>query len=469
MDSKVDLILCGGVSEVGGNAIYLEDHVHNVKLFIDFGININSYNNHYEYHQFPESVDEMLRLGLIPDEAELGFLNLYQRESINFKYRNKKTFSQVDCVLISHPHRDHFLGLSFINREIPVYTGEFTYKIIMAYYKCSKRSIINNYEDITWNVFRTGDKINIKGLEIIPFHVDHSIPASYGFIINTSAGIFVYTGDFRMHGPLSWMSYDFIKEIKKNDVNVLLCEGTHAHHGHIESENNVKKNLKKLFKQMPYDYALVKYDRLNWDRFRTYSVLANKNNWKYVISEKDAYFYYLMNKDKQHDSMRHPNMINDDHILIIANGNLRFKWQEKIRTRLYSEGKGDRILNTNDIFQLDEKFILYITRLPIRLIKKLNDKFKGVFISSYLDPYTEEYIDDNYSISRKLMDFGIPSYQIHASGHVMPHDLFKFVKNINPKILIPIHTENPKFFNGLFKNSEIEILIPMKYEKIQFN
>lgn len=469
MESKVDLTFCGGINEVGGNALLLEDHIHNVKLFIDFGINIKSYNNHYEYLQFPKSVEELIRLGLLPDEAEIGFLNLYQRESVKIKYNPSNASSKLDAIIISHPHRDHFLALSFINRNIPVYAGEFTQKIISAYYKCTKRSIINNFEGIKWKLFRTGDIIHINGLEIIPCHVDHSIPASYGFIIKTSAGNCVYTGDFRMHGPLSWMSYDFVKKIKEYKVNTLICEGTHVNQGHFESEKKVKRNLKQLFKQMPYDYALVKYDRLNWDRFRTYSVIAKMNDFNYIISEKDAYFYYLMNKDKIYESMRHPNILNDDHILIITNGDVRFKWQETIRTKLYKEGKGSRLLKTKDISNLNKKFLLYLTRLPIKLIEKLNKKFKGVFISSYLDPYTEEYVDDNHSISRKLMQLGIPSYQIHASGHIMPHDLYKFIINVNPTTLIPIHTEYPHFFESLLENSEIKVLIPEKYRKIQLN
>ena len=118
---------------------------------------------------------------------------------------------------------------------------------------------------------------------------------------------------------------------------------------------------------------------------------------------------------------------------------------------------------------MNGKFILYITRLPLTLIKKLNNSYKGVFISSYLDSYTEEYINDNYSISQRLMKFGIPCYQIHASGHVMPHDLYNFIIDVKPTILIPIHTERAEFFNNLFRNLEIEVLIPAKYEKISIN
>ena len=130
----------------------------------------------------------------------------------------------MDAILISHPHKDHFLGLSFINRTIPIYTGVVTKKIIEAFYKSTRPAIDNNYAGLNWNTFRTGGIIDIKGLKIVPYHVDHSIPAAYGFIIYTSAGPVVYTGDFRMHGPLSNMTEEFLNEIKTNECVLSKCE-----------------------------------------------------------------------------------------------------------------------------------------------------------------------------------------------------------------------------------------------------
>ena len=471
-NSGLRLTFLGGVNEVGGNQILLEDFNYDVKIFLDFGINIKNFNEYFKRYEEPSSVKELIKLGLLPNTEYLSIENLYTNyeASKSQEYNDLKT--NVDGILITHPHKDHFYGLSFINRNIPVYTGVFTKKIISAYSKCSKVSISNNYGGLEWNLFRTGDVLNIKGLKIIPVHVDHSIPAAYGFIIKTSKCNIIYTGDFRMHGPLSSMTQDFLKEITKyclDKVNILICEGTHIHRGAIESENNVEKNIEHLFLENPYDFFLVKYGRLDWDRFRTFSLIAKKYGWKFIITEKDAYFYYLMNKDKIYESMKNPNIIDDDHILILSRGNARYRWQEKIRQALHKEKKGFRFIKYDEIKELKSQFFFYITSVPKDIIKRINPNLRGAFISSSIDPYTEEYIDNNRTLTRYFRQHGIPSYRVHASGHAMPHHLINFINSVNPKYLIPVHTEHPHFFKTFFKNSDIDVIILNKNDKFDLN
>jgi len=468
----VRLTFLGGVNEVGGNKILLEDFNYDVKIFLDFGINIKDFNDNFERHEEPSSVKELIKLRLLPNTEHLSIDNLYTNYEASKSQEYNDLEANVDGILITHPHKDHFFGLSFINRNIPIYTGVFTKKIISAYYKCSKDSIRNNYGGLKWNLFRTGDVLNIKGLKIIPVHVDHSIPAAYGFIIKTSKCNIVYTGDFRMHGPLSAMTQDFLQEITNkglDKIDILICEGTHIHRGAIESENNVEKNLEQLFLENPFDFFLVKYDRLDWDRFRTFSLIAKKHGWKFVITEKDAYFYYLMNKDEIYESMKNPSIIADDHILILSNGNVRYRWQEKIRQALHKEKKGFRFIKYNEIKELKSKFFFYITSLQKDVIKKINPNLKGAFISSSIDPYTEEYIDNNRTLTRYFRQLGIPSYRVHASGHAMPHHLINFINSVNPEFLIPVHTEHPHFFKTFFEKSEIEVIVPEKNDKFDLN
>jgi len=489
----ISITFLGGVNEVGGNVVLLEDFVYDVKIFIDFGIKIGKYYNNYERGEHPSSIDELINLFLIPNENHISIHNLYTNEFSNIKIRHKNgeknkqksidylNPSNLDAILISHSHKDHFFGLSFVNRSIPIYTGVVTKKIIEAFYKSSKTTIDNNFAGLNWKTFRTGEILDIKGLKFVPFHVDHSIPAAYGFIIYTSAGPIVYTGDFRMHGPLSRMTFEFLQEAKTNKtclssnklteeqkqlvsrgVKVLICEGTKIHKGIVESEQEVEDSLTKLFENNPFDFILVKYDRIDWDRFRTFSHIAKRYRWKYIITEKDAYFYYLLNKDAIHETMMDPNILKDEHIYILKRGEVKFDWQEKIRQVIYNNNQGHRFMSYQDLNQLDEKYFVYITHLNPILMNHLNFNRKGLFISSMIDPYAEEFWDNTKTIKCRLEQFGIPSYRIHASGHATPHDIINFIEEVQPEILIPIHTEHPEFFKKLFKNSNINVILPVK-------
>ncbi len=121
-----------------------------------------------------------------------------------------------------------------------------------------------------------------------------------------------------------------------------------------------------------------------------------------------------------------------------------------------------------DISNLNGKFFIYITRLHRGIIENLDFTKRGLFISSSIDPYSEEFFDNTNTIKKQLETFGIPSYRIHASGHATPHDIINFVEEVKPNYLIPIHTEHPEFFKKIFQGSEIQVILPEKNQLIKF-
>ena len=48
MDKPVSIRLLGGVNEVGGNIVLLEDFKFGVKIFLDFGVNIKRFKGFYD-------------------------------------------------------------------------------------------------------------------------------------------------------------------------------------------------------------------------------------------------------------------------------------------------------------------------------------------------------------------------------------------------------------------------------------
>jgi len=499
MEASVRLTFLGGVNEVGGNTILLEDFTYKAKIFLDFGVNMERFMESYKSGEIPESINELVKVNILPDERLIPIENLYTRGFYNKKdwkkfnkVSNQKSIDQefnsnLDAVLITHPHKDHYCGLSYLNRTIPVYAGSVTKKIIIAYSKSERFSLKNNFLGLNWKPFRTGTVLDINGVLVMPIHVDHSIPAAYGLILHTSAGCMVYTGDFRMHGPLLNMTQDFIDEITTNrrllsylekenpnlrekivnEVHVLICEGTKINRGLIESEMNVESDLHTLFELNPFDFMLVKYHRIDWDRFRTFCNITRQYGWNYIITEKDAYFYYLLNKGAIHPTMKNPNILEDDHILILKKGSADNIWQETIRQAIYKRHKQDRFIDYNDLKALSKNYVLYLTHLSPELERSIDFKKRGLFISSSIDPYAEEFFDNLKGIERKLRKYGVPSYRIHASGHAGPHDLINFINEVNPKILIPVHTDHQDFFKILFENSDINVVLGKKYESVE--
>lgn len=491
--SNVKITFLGGMNHVGGNMILFEDCEFDVRVFLDFGMNIGQVFRFYKKDSGPSSAQELIDKQLLPNPLKFGIPDLYQT---SFQITSPNSMI-VDSVLISHPHKDHYLGIPFLNRKIPVRTGVTTKNIIESLSQSEYHNSLNNFDGINWKTFRTGDIIQIKNLIIVPFHVDHSVPASYGFILYSSAGPIVYTGDFRRHGPLAFMSEEFLDQIKTHQlyrnwisshpevssvsldrVKLLICEGTKIFKGIVESEQLVESNLEILSQKNPFDYMIIKYERTDWDRFRTFSNFAKKYGWQFILGERDAYFYYVLNKDSAHTTMQDPNILKEEHILVQKWRDAQFPWQQEFRQEMYRNKQGQRLFDSFDSLLFESKkksktpkYLIYITHLNEELEKWIQDNSqnRGVFISSSVDPYSEQMYDNSDKISQELLELGLPSYKIHASGHLNSHALIDFIDQIHPETLVPIHTDHPKLFSKLFEKNNIEVKLPNEYETLSIS
>jgi ribonuclease J len=104
--------------------------------------------------------------------------------------------------------------------------------------------------DINFNAFRTGNKIKIDNLEIEPCHVDHSVLGAYGFVIHTSNGAVVYTGDFRDHGAKPAMTHEFIEKASQADPIAIVTEATNMTGATVSSEAEVEGKLERIVGQV---------------------------------------------------------------------------------------------------------------------------------------------------------------------------------------------------------------------------
>ncbi|MGB9553428.1 MAG: MBL fold metallo-hydrolase, partial [bacterium] len=233
------LIFYGGVNEIGGNKIFLQDG--GKSIFLDFG---KSFSRRSYFFSDPF---------LVPREIE-DFLELELIEPLEGVYKipsSNANVKLIDAIFISHVHADHVDHASLSHPMIPIYLGE-TGKMILESLAVTRfRQIDNDLSESQFQTFRTGKTIKVGCLEIEPIHVDHSLPGSYGFIVYTSSGPVVYTGDFRLHGPNAGLSWDFLKRAQQVRPIAMISEGTNVFSTTLLKESEIEEKMVALLESSP--------------------------------------------------------------------------------------------------------------------------------------------------------------------------------------------------------------------------
>ena len=131
--------------------------------------------------------------------------------------------------------------------------------------------------------------------------------------------------------------------------------------------------------------------------------------------------------------------------------------------------KGDRLflpkmVNYHHIQNDPAKYVMHMNLT--RLSELVHIKPKGAdFIYSSSEHFFEgEENEEQRGVWTRWMEhFGITFHKAHCSGHASRSDIAKMIEQINPEIVIPVHTNVPDEFRKLHGN----VISPKKGETIE--
>ena len=438
--NETSLTFYGGVNEIGGNKILLKDR--DTKIFFDFGMSFAAKSKFYSPPFLsPKSEKSLQELGILPQ--------------IDGVYKFDNSSPDIDGFFLSHGHLDHSAYLSFIKREIPVFCGETTRTILQTLSSIRRADLEFNVKDIDFKVFRTGTKIKVGGVEVEPYHVDHSIPGAYGFLIHTSNGTIVYTGDYRDHGAKPEMTYEFVEKASETEPIAIVTEATNMTGATVSNEGEVEGKLNTIASQVD-GIMLAEYGYSDIDRLNTFYKIAKKNSRCLAVSLKQALLLEALANDKH---LKLP-AISDDGILIFRRSKKRYeKWETELIEKFEGENK---IFNAFEVSKQQCKLVLAVSFYDFEELISLQPSSGSCYILSSSEPFNEEMELDYDRLVNWLSHYGLPQYHIHVSGHMMPLRLKAALNKIGAKRIFPIHTENAALFKKFVSNTVSQVQLVEK-------
>ncbi|MDO8885958.1 MBL fold metallo-hydrolase RNA specificity domain-containing protein, partial [Candidatus Oleimmundimicrobium sp.] len=506
----INLTLYGGVNEIGGNKILLE--AEDTSVFLDFGISYGRKSLFYEEFLCPRGVRGLLDplvMGLLPPLKGIyrSDFELPEEAGWQFVSKTKQVRNlELDGVFLSHAHLDHSGYISFLKPDIPIFcspmtaflakaiqdSGKTGFESEVSYLvpkKCEDGCIKStNYRQessrqrpfkllygdelsseakIFWETTSTSRELNymplefknrIKNLNVKGFPVDHSLWGAAAIAIETSAGWVVYTGDLRLHGGRGYTTREFMEKVAQLKPLALICEGTNIDEDVMTSEEEIYKNSLEAVKRTK-NLVIADFGPRNIERLLTFRKVAEETGRKLVLLAKDIYFL---------ESMRliDPSIkeFSTDPVCCLYDkikGSIN-KWEREILKQF-----SDKLVAPKDIRQNQDDYIVCMSFWDINELPDLMPKEGSIYIYSTCEAFNEE-MAISFDRLRNWLDYfnltlvGDPEKGekgFHASGHIIGPQLLELIRTINPKYLIPVHTEKPEFFQKNLKG-EMEVILP---------
>lgn len=474
------LTVHGGAGEIGGNKILLEDG--DARLLLDFGISYSRRKRFFEEYLKPRTaagLTDLLVTGVLPAVPGLYRRDLLQLLNETERRSGSGAVSAMPhvlpvhdeplarAVLLSHAHLDHAGHITFLDERIPVYCTPLTHHTLHAMQDSRARDFETEITDFrprpahpdeaayTPRDFRhVQDEFTAGGLACRALPVDHSMLGCAAYMLRTSRGNVLYTGDLRFHGPESHLSEEMLEAAASEGVWMLLSEGTRLDETGRRTEQDV---FEECLAAVRATSGPVVADFAPRDLYRlaTFGRIAQETGRRMAVLPQDA---FLLDRLRgMHPLVPDPR---SDPILIL---------KERKRTGTYAERdyatwerpvlRWRNACASGELRCEADRLILALSFWDIQNLIDLGVGPSALYIYSASEPHDEEQAIDQWRMDNWLDLLGVRRrLNSHASGHAGQEDLVRMARRLAPEVLVPVHTEKADLWKALVP--ELRVAVP---------
>lgn len=408
-----------GAKEIGGSCVELT--FNKSRIVLDLGIPlVGKDGSRFNFDEFEGlSGKELVKEGILPNIS--GF------------YKWDTSRNKVDGLMISHSHLDHYGFAHFVHKDIKLYMGKGTKRIIdLTNTFIGGKQNIQNYA-----YHKSGEPYTIGTFTVTPYLMDHSAFDSYAFLIEAGSKKIVYTGDFREHGRKSKAFYWFLKQVPEN-IDALLMEGSLFGREKVaqKTEEDIEQEIFSHLKSTK-NISFCITSGQNIDRLVSFYKAAARARRYFVLDVYTANVLYAL---KDIAKLPYPSE---------SFKKIRVFYPYRLCNKLRREGKvefmtrfRDFRITKKEISESPDKVLMIIRQSMISDLARISNIRHAKVIYSMWEGYLEDKSMGKLLLFMKNRDMDM--VQLHTSGHANINTLKKVVHCLKPKHVIPIHTFHPE-------------------------
>ncbi len=399
---KIRFTPLGGLGEIGGNIAVMEDD--ETAFIIDVGMS------------FPDETMHGVDI-LVPDFSYLHAIK-----------------EKIVAVVITHAHEDHIGAVPYLYKELQFPIWGTPLALAMIENKFQEHGLMEHVNKFNYVTKRK--QYQIGSFKIEWMHNTHSIIDACSLAIESKAGTFIHTADFKVdHTPIDNQTMDLqrLAYYGSKGVLCLFSDSTNSHNpGFTKSEAVVGKTFDRLFALATGRVIMSTFSSNTHRVFQAMERGIEAGRKICVIGrsmerniETTRRLGYVDLNDRHfiesHEIPKYP----DDKLLIVTTG---------------SQGE----------------MMAALSRMATNEHRHVKLKPSDtIIISAHAIPGNESSVS---SLMNKLVKAGVTvRYKdfenIHVSGHAAQEEQKLILRLVQPKFFLPVHGE----YNHIFKHSKTAI------------
>jgi len=410
LGEDVKIEVWGGFNTIGGNCIVVKDR--DEAIILDQGINFTAFKKYYGGFIQPEIVEDLREIGAIPP---------------------KTIYEDASEIHISHLHLDHLGSLAIpFEYDVRVYvpSRHVLEKLSNFWYWNWKELLLPS----TFDLSELKDVSTSKSVRLI--RVSHSAYPSYSFLIETSEGSILYTGDLRVNSPIGIVNTleNYQKVLEDSKVDMLIIEGTNFSRRMTPlTAEEAKSILVRVLNKYDQKYIFISAHPLDVESFLLVSNILKEKGYELVLTH--AKYAELL----------------DVQLEKLGAGDVAF-FLLPLKGSCSEPLEHIKKVELRDISDKRVAFFTSITAVSeMKMLKRRGIKLEGLLqITLTGEPIEEEGRIMEARLGNWIRRFGMSLIRLHLSGHYYPHMFKDILRIVKPRKLIPIHTKAPNTMLTLF-------------------